>query len=104
MSLTTVLDKKSTTAANTGLLDSSQSIPVNKTQDAVVDKGPDGVKNEVEEHISEEGEFNSDGYFKINKGATQQVLIVHDTPSIEEGIGSAAAAMFSQSQTDLRGN
>ena len=54
----------------TGLLDSSQSIPVNKTSTDVVNKEPDEVKNEVEEHISEEGEFNSDGYFKINKGAT----------------------------------
>ena len=40
-----------------------------------------------------------DAYFQINKGATQQVLIVHDTPSneLDGATGGGPMAMFSQS-------
>ena len=55
--------------------------------------------------------FNSEEYFKIKEGATQQVLFVHDTDSIDDETTRFSnapinnhASMFSQSQTDLRGN
>ena len=51
-------------------------------------------------------QFNSEEYFKIKEGATQQVLIVHDTDSIDDETTRFSNAplnshtnMFSQSQT-----
>ena len=55
-------------------------------------------------------QFNSEEYFKIKEGATQQVLIVHDTDSIEDETTRFSNAplhnhtsIFSQSQTQMRG-